>query len=420
MIRRGVSALMPKHPIRTLGAKVKEIMVRYASLYLTLHSIALHIFIISELNIVRVRLCMPNTRSKGAPLLPYDPEFQRTLRKMVNAQELEAQRHRLGLEAEIDTAKNVHQTTGINQPRLGFQQNIGINQPRVVEENKWEEGVVYPQHQPIAPRGRAQHPAHMMYEEDDADLDGAGAIGAIVLPALPQMLTGDDANQYLMNFMAICKSQEIPGVNQIAMRLRLFPLSLTGEATNWLNEMPDDSIRTWKVSLNYITKPVVDSVCRGSFIRKSFAENMQLLDEVSKNNRAWYTRDTEGNWQNRDGHMNDHSGVYVPPGNRDLTGGSSSGSKLEDMMAKVLQKVESTDAGVKEMKDDSEEVEHKSQPTRGKEKGVEENLPLQQIPRPPPPFPQRFRKKAEDGKFTKFITTLKQLLVNIPLVEALE
>ncbi|KAK4706510.1 hypothetical protein R3W88_033927 [Solanum pinnatisectum] len=105
-----------------------------------------------------------------------------------------------------------------------------------------------------------------MYEEDKLDLDGAGAIGAIVLPALPpsvkftitstmiQMLNlkgmlrgvaGDDANQHLMNFVVMCKSQEIPGVSQTTMRLRLFTLSLTEKATNWLNEMPNDSIRTW-------------------------------------------------------------------------------------------------------------------------------------------------------------------------------
>jgi len=87
----------------------------------------------------------------------------------------------------------------------------------------------------------------MMYEEDDADLDGAGTTGAIVLPALPpsvkfritstmiQLLNlkamfrgaaGDDANKDLMNFVAICKSQEIPGVNQTSMRLRLFLLLL--------------------------------------------------------------------------------------------------------------------------------------------------------------------------------------------------
>ncbi|KAK4724715.1 hypothetical protein R3W88_027494 [Solanum pinnatisectum] len=44
--------------------------------------------------------------------------------------------------------------------------------------------------------------------------------------------------------------------------------------------------------------------------------------------------------------------MYVPLGKRDWASGSSSRSKLEDMLAKVLQKVESTDAVVKEMKGD--------------------------------------------------------------------
>ncbi|KAK4721433.1 hypothetical protein R3W88_011666 [Solanum pinnatisectum] len=47
-------------------------------------------------------------------------------------------------------------------------------------------------------------------------------------------------------------------------------------------------------------------------------------------------------------------------------------------------------------------------------------MPLKQIPIPPPHFPQRLKKKDEDGKLTKFITMLKQLSVNIPLVEAFE
>ncbi|KAK4713654.1 hypothetical protein R3W88_019561 [Solanum pinnatisectum] len=46
-------------------------------------------------------------------------------------------------------------------------------------------------------------------------------------------------------------------------------------------------------SLNYVTKLVTDAVCGGSFMRKPFSENMQLIDDVSKNNRAWYTRDEE-------------------------------------------------------------------------------------------------------------------------------
>ena len=42
------------------------------------------------------------------------------------------------------------------------------------------------------------------------------------------------------------------------------------------------------------------------------------------------------------------------------------------------------------------------------------------MPRPPPPFPQRLVKKTEDGKYRRFITMLKQLYINVPLVEALE
>ncbi|XP_060210722.1 uncharacterized protein LOC132637685 [Lycium barbarum] len=45
---------------------------------------------------------------------------------------------------------------------------------------------------------------------------------------------------------------------------------------------------------------------------------------------------------------------------------------------------------------------------------------LKTIPKPPPPFPQRLAKKADDGKFLKFIEKLKQLSINIPFVEVLE
>ncbi|XP_060969676.1 uncharacterized protein LOC133036918 [Cannabis sativa] len=38
----------------------------------------------------------------------------------------------------------------------------------------------------------------------------------------------------------------------------------------------------------------------------------------------------------------------------------------------------------------------------------------------PPPFPQRFKKQQDDGQFRRFLDVLKQLHINIPLVEALE
>ncbi|KAH0706148.1 hypothetical protein KY289_011224 [Solanum tuberosum] len=59
-------------------------------------------------------------------------------------------------------------------------------------------------------------------------------------------------------------------------------------------QLPGEAMHdTWWRSLNFITKVVVDVVSGGLFMRKPFAKSMQLLDEVSKNNRAWYTRDAE-------------------------------------------------------------------------------------------------------------------------------
>ncbi|XP_049372491.1 uncharacterized protein LOC125837400 [Solanum verrucosum] len=69
---------------------------------------------------------------------------------------------------------------------------------------------------------------------------------------------------------------------------------------------------------------------------------------------------------------------------------------------------------------DLEDAQPIAKQARAKEKEVKGTMPLQQILRPPPFFPQRLKKKVEDGKFVKFITTLRQLSVNIPLVEALE
>ena len=40
--------------------------------------------------------------------------------------------------------------------------------------------------------------------------------------------------------------------------------------------------------------------------------------------------------------------------------------------------------------------------------------------RPPPPFPQRIRKAKEEQQFGKFMEILKQLHIDIPLIEAIE
>ena len=54
--------------------------------------------------------------------------------------------------------------------------------------------------------------------------------------------------------------------------------------------------------------------------------------------------------------------------------------------------------------------------------GKDAEVPIKVIPMPrlPPSFSQRLVKKTEVGQYWRFITMLKQLSMNVPLVEALD
>ncbi|XP_060216287.1 uncharacterized protein LOC132643762 [Lycium barbarum] len=67
--------------------------------------------------------------------------------------------------------------------------------------------------------------------------------------------------------------------------------------------------------------------------------------------------------------------------------------------------------------EDGLEIDEASKGEEAVEK-VPRDLPP--VPKPPSPFPQRLEKKADDGKYLKFIERLKGFSTNIPLVEALE
>lgn len=56
---------------------------------------------------------------------------------------------------------------------------------------------------------------------------------------------GDNPNLHLMNFVGVCKFYELPEISKNIIQLHLFPLSLFGEATLWLNELLHVSITNW-------------------------------------------------------------------------------------------------------------------------------------------------------------------------------
>nr|XP_016505011.1 PREDICTED: uncharacterized protein LOC107822937 [Nicotiana tabacum] len=135
----------------------------------------------------------------------------------------------------------------------------------------------------------------------------------------------EDPQQHLKNFISICVTQRQLNVTPEAIKLLLFPFSVTGEAQTWLNSLPINSISTWeelvkqflnkfyspnKIArqideiLQFRQKPTetlqetweslkanVDTSAGGAFLSKTFTECKILLDKMAQNS-SWMTRGT--------------------------------------------------------------------------------------------------------------------------------
>ncbi|KAK4717923.1 hypothetical protein R3W88_016261 [Solanum pinnatisectum] len=73
-----------------------------------------------------------------------------------------------------------------------------------------------------------------------------------------------------------------------------------------------------------------------------------------------------------------------------------------------------------EVSKDDDEIEVTGVSKNAIEKEVEITQKVVPMPRSPPLFPQRLVKKTVEGKYRRFISMLKQLSINVPLIEDLE
>ncbi|GJS19000.1 reverse transcriptase domain-containing protein [Tanacetum coccineum] len=88
-------------------------------------------------------------------------------------------------------------------------------------------------------------------------------------------LPGDDVNRHIDNFLEITQHMKQNGVSDDALRLTLFPYSLTHQATTWYDRLPRNSIR----SFHDIMRKILSKYFPPSMVTKLRNEIIKFIQE---------------------------------------------------------------------------------------------------------------------------------------------
>ncbi|GKA33009.1 hypothetical protein Tco_0719376 [Tanacetum coccineum] len=122
-------------------------------------------------------------------------------------------------------------------------------------------------------------------------------------------LLGDDANKHLDKFLTITQSMKQNGVTDDALRLYLFPYSLTHHATAWFDRLPKNSIYTFQeMASKFLSKyfppsmidmfyngltlrhrDTINAAARGTFMKRQHGECYDLIENITAHHNDWDT-----------------------------------------------------------------------------------------------------------------------------------
>ncbi|KAM1331871.1 hypothetical protein ACFX2H_043977 [Malus domestica] len=182
------------------------------------------------------------TRSKNQVLIPYDPEPERSARKLAREKYL-AQDSNLGDTFLKDLFRDPESGTSIFQPLIPVA-HMALALPAAGQ----------PLRNSLAARINAV-PRCIIYPDVE---DGTSfEIKPHILNILPSFhgLPNSDPNMHLVDFIEACDNTIIRGFSSETIKLRLFPFSLKDKAKAWLHSLPANSITTWiKLQEKFLNK----------------------------------------------------------------------------------------------------------------------------------------------------------------------
>ena len=169
------------------------------------------------------------TRSSQATILDFDPEIEKTARRL-KKEKLKVQQS----SADIDEAS-------ASSPGLNLALELLSN-----ESDKEEEMAIQNNNRTLrelATPNLNQQPLCIEYP----NLDAAFELKSGLIHLLPTFrgLTGEDPYKHLKEFHVVCSTMKPHGITEEQIKLRAFPFSLADLAKDWLYYLPSGSIQSW-------------------------------------------------------------------------------------------------------------------------------------------------------------------------------
>ncbi|CAN6585834.1 unnamed protein product [Malus baccata var. baccata] len=208
------------------------------------------------------------TRSKNQVLIPYDPEPERSARKLAREKYL-AQDSNLGDTFLKDLFRDPESSTSIFQP-LAPVAHMTLALPAAGQ----------PLRNSLAARINAV-PRCIIYP--DVEDETSFEIKPHILNILPSFhgLPNSDPNMHLADFIEACDNTIIRGFSSEAIKLRLFPFSLKDKAKAWLHSLPANNITTWtELQEKFLNKFFPSS--------KTLALKKEILAFAQKPNKSFH------------------------------------------------------------------------------------------------------------------------------------
>ncbi|KAK8619589.1 hypothetical protein V6N13_135871 [Hibiscus sabdariffa] len=270
----------------------------------------------------------------------------------------------------------------------------------------------------------------------------------------------ENARQHLKSFLEICTSFKIQGVSNDILKLKLFPYLLRDKTKAWWNNLPPDSYQSWiELSRGFLAKFSYSNMTDKlrSEITSFRQEDDEAMHEAWERYRdlcrrcpmhglpKWTQVSIFYNSINTPTRMMldaSANGTLLdkPPREAALKSQEVALKSLENQVGQISQVLKSRPIGgfpsdTEVAKGATHEQyipaeagkDHTDPPTIEEEETAAETPQpknsrtdkLEEI-RPPPPLPQRLKKQKQEYQFNKFFEILKQVHINLPLVEALQ